>query len=224
MTAGKIGLCSITLRPCRRYCAESYGFRPSSPNNLGVGWVPMLIGGRVFNIGCGCGGPCGCGPICEVKLQGRVHSITEIKIDGVIVSPSTYTVQAPNLLVRTAGAGCWPECQALDKPDTEPGTWSVTYLRGTAPDAAASRMVTTLAAELQAPCEKRACRLPARVSSIVRDGVTYTILDDLSAFDKGRTGIPEIDMWIAAINPYGARSGLKVYSPDLPQHRRQVWP
>lgn len=223
MTAGKIGLCEIVLRPCRKFCAELQGFNfPVS--NLGVGWVPLLVGGRVVNVGCGCGGPCGCGPICEVRLQGKVYQVTQVKVDGVVVPAADYTVQAPNLLVRRGGTGCWPECQKLDLPDTEAGTWSVTYLRGTPPDVAASRFVTQLAGELSAPCEKRPCNLPRRVTSIVRDGVTYTLLDDLSIFDKGRTGIPEIDMWIAAINPYGARSGLKVYSPDLPQHRRQIWP
>lgn len=224
-TAGRVGLCTVKLRPCRRFCAMEQGWN-FPVNSLGVGWVPMLIGGRVWNIGCGCGGPCGCGPVCEVKLQGRIgpDAAMVVKVDGVVIDPSEYFVQAPNLLVRRGGTGCWPECQHLDQPDTEPGTWSVTYKKGAKPQADAARAATQLAAELSAPCEKRACSLPKRVSSVVRNDVTYTLLDDLSIFDKGRTGIPEIDLWIASINPYGTRQGLKVSSPDLPQARRQVYP
>lgn len=231
-TAGKIGLCEITLRPCRPRCSMQYGFGCGNgvgAGNLGVGWAPVLWGGRVYNVSCGCSGPCGCGPICEIALPGRVHSVTEVKMDGAVVPSNQYTVQNKRYLVKLGSATgpatpCWPECQRLDLPDTEPGTWSVTYLRGTEPDAAARRMFTIFAGELSASCEKRACRLPQRITNVVRDGVTYSILDDPTLFDKCRTGLPEVDMWLAAINPTGTRSGLKVMSPDRMPQRRQTWP
>lgn len=236
-TAGKIGLCEIRLRPCRPRCAESYGFSGCcgtgvGAGNLGIGFMPVLFGGRVYNVSCGCSGPCGCGPICEIALPGRVNSVTQVKIDGVVLDPSQYTVQNNRYLVRRGTAEgpanpCWPECQRLDLPDSEPGTWSVTYLRGLWDEgtaAAARRFMTILGGELAATCEKRTCRLPSRVTNVARDGVTYSILDDPTIFDRCRTGLPEVDMWLGSINPNGSRSGLKVMSPDLRPQRRQTYP
>lgn len=225
LTAGQYGLCRVKVRPCRRVPARQYAALGAV---AGGPWMtPVLHDGRLLNIGCGCRtGSCGCGPICEVPLPGPVHDVAEVKVDGVVQDASSYRVDDHARLVRVSGA-CWPECQDLALPDTEVGTWSVTYRRGFDPadDAAAVLAVTRLAIEVSKACRAdKTCALPSRVTQVVREGIAYDLLDDLSVFDRGRTGIPQVDLWLATVNPYGARAPMQVYSPDTVRARQQTWP
>jgi hypothetical protein len=43
------------------------------------------------------------------------------------------------------------------------------------------------------------CSLPERVTSISRQGVSWTMLDSMDFLDKGLTGIGRIDQWLAAV-------------------------
>lgn len=224
LTGGVYGLCGVKVRPCRKACAESYGL--SSPLGVSSAWVqPVLFGGRLYNIACGCGGgrSCGCGPICELPLEGNAFDILQVKVDGEVVPNTAYRLDGHRMLVRTDGE-CWPDCQELDKPDTELGTFSVTYRRGALPDAAGRQAMTVLAVELFKACSGVKCALPARVTSVVREGITYDLVDDLTVFERGRTGLPRVDMWLAAVNPYAVRAPMSVYSPDLARTRETTWP
>ena len=217
-TAGQYGLCRIKVRPCRD---------PRAPHvPVGTGWVtPMLFDGRLLNISCRCRAiTCGCADIPEISLGSNVHSIVEVKVDGAVLPNTAYRVDSNRLLVRTDGQP-WPTCQDIALPDTAIGTWSVTYRRGNAPDRAGQLAVTTLAVEIFKACQgDKKCGLPARVTSVVREGVTYDLLDDLSVFERGRTGLPRVDMWLAAVNPFSVRSTLAVYSPDTVRGRETTYP
>lgn len=222
-TAGQYGLCRIKVRPCR----EPGGPRPGGTAGSVAGpWVtPMLFDGRLLNISCRCRSiTCGCGDIPEISLGTNVHSIVEVKVDGAVVPNTAYRVDSKRLLVRTDGQP-WPSCQQLGLADTEIGTWSVTYRRGNEPDYAGKLAVTTLAVEIYRACQgDKKCGLPTRVTSVVREGVTYDLLDDLSVFDRGRTGLPRVDMWLAAVNRYNVRSALRAFSPDTIRTRETTWP
>lgn len=67
----------------------------------------------------------------------------------------------------------------------------------------------------------RACRLPRRLTSVTRQGVTFAALDKLEFLDKGLTGLLTVDMWIKSVNPRGRAQSATVWSPDLPRARRQ---
>lgn len=215
------GLCKIKVRPCRRV-------PPQRPARLDEPWMtPVLLDGRLLNIPCGCAPTstaCGCGPLCEVVLDGPVYDVVEVKQDGVVVVSGAYRVDDRHLLVRTDGA-CWPDCQDLALPDTQPGTWSVTYRLGLLPDEAGEMALTALAVELDKACRDDAtCKLPRRAVEIVRDGVTYSLDQETTLFNSGRTGIARVDMWLATVNPYALRSSMAVYSPDTVRSRRQTYP
>lgn len=53
-------------------------------------------------------------------------------------------------------------------------------------------------------------RPPFRVTSISRQGVTYTYTNPSDATSKGRTGIYEVDLFLAAVNPNNVRRQPKV--------------
>lgn len=64
------------------------------------------------------------------------------------------------------------------------------------------------------------CELPQRVTSVSRQGVSYTILDNQEFIDELRTGLYEIDLFLKVVNPDNARRKSKVFSVDNPRARR----
>jgi hypothetical protein len=64
------------------------------------------------------------------------------------------------------------------------------------------------------------CELPQRVTSIARQGVSYTILDPQEFVAQGRTGIYFVDLFLKSVNPDGAKNRARVFSPDLARARR----
>lgn len=233
LTAGTIGLCTRKVRPCRQrsldqlrsiYAGTSVvGGGLGGYGGLGVGQLqPMLVDGRVVNLGCPCTGACGCGPLPEITLDPPAYDVLTVRVDGTVVPPLYYRVDDFRRLVRTDG-GTWPDCQDLVKPDTEPGTFSVLYRTGTPVPPGGRSAMTELAREIWKACTgSKNCRLPERVTQVVRDGVSYTLIDNLDVFDRGRTGLRRVDLWLAAVNPYGTRTQMAVYSPDLVRSRRET--
>lgn len=58
------------------------------------------------------------------------------------------------------------------------------------------------------------CQLPKRVQTITRQNVSMTFLDPGDYLEKGRTGVPSVDQWLASVNPSGLRRRPTVWSPD----------
>jgi hypothetical protein len=214
----RFGLCEITVRPCMQPCAQS-----SSPpwppwpvsGPLGGAFLPVLDRGQWLNIACGkCGDDCHCGSLCEVALPGPVDSIVEVRLDGVVLPAADYVVFDHRMLARTGGE-CWPTCQDLTLPDDEVGTWSVTYRQGIPVPPGGQAAAAALACELGKACAGASgCRLPKRVQTITREGVTVGFLDPMTFLADGLTGLYEVDLWIRSVNPRGLAQGARVYSPD----------
>jgi hypothetical protein len=143
-----------------------------------------------------------------------VSEITSVLVDGVAVDPADYRVDNYNILVSQIGP--WPSCQ--DFSDPAPGSLQVTYVRGVAPPSGAGVIVAELACELaKAACNDAACRLPKRITSKSRQGVTVTYDD----FVGDMTGLFLVDTWVAQANkPQRSR---RVWSPDLPPARITTW-
>lgn len=59
------------------------------------------------------------------------------------------------------------------------------------------------------------CALPERVTSVSREGVSYTILDNQTFLDDLKTGIYQVDLFLKVANPDKARTRAKVFSPEL---------
>lgn len=226
LTAGVYGLCTIKIRPCRRRCSDRndalrYGLDGLGAVGSGL-WSPALIDGRMYNIPCGCSGECGCSPLCEVILDRPVTAVTQVKVDGVMLNRTAYRVDDNRKLVRVDGE-CWPWCQELAKPDTAPNTFSITYQTGVPVPAGGRMAVTELAVQVWKACHGgKSCALSDRVTQVVREGITYT-LDNIALFERGRTGIVRVDLWLASVNPYSARLPMRAWSPDTVRSRRTTW-
>lgn len=115
-----------------------------------------------------------------------------------ILDPSEYVIQN-NILYRKGGK-VWP-FQDLGRPLGECCTWSISYYRGVRPPRGVAAMTGCLALEfIRAGCGDGKCRLPKSVTKLSRNGVSYDI-DPMAIYAAGKTGIPEIDSWLSAVNP-----------------------
>jgi len=218
-------VCPITVRPC---LGNEWGLW----NNWGVWgvdgtWFPYIWAGQWFNAFCGCSGLC----CCEYKaytsawLPGPVSSVVSVDIGGITLDPSAYRVDDAQWLVRTDGSE-FPRCQDFNQNAGLIDTWSVTYHKGRVPTPAVLDAAGTLACEYLKFCTGGQCRLPGRVTNIIRQGVQIELIDPTTLLDRNLTGLPEVDQVIVSINPFGQKAPMRLYSPDVARYRdrQTTWP
>jgi hypothetical protein len=206
LTAGRVGNCPVELRPCvESPCGTCTGYYAGGILN------PRVVDGRWTNVSCNPQG-CSCDPLSEVVLPGEAHGI-EVWVDG---EQFDAWKQYGNRLVRTDGMA-WPSCQDYTVDGRKPGAFSVRYTPGEDPGQAGAWAYSTLACEYAKACCGKKCRLPSSVTSISRQGVTMELASGL--FDQGLTGIREVDVYIASVNPNRLKVPSRVWSPDIPAGR-----
>lgn len=187
----------------------------------GTAFVPGINSQGLWVNSCGCNTSCGCDSVESITLQGPVGGIAEVLIDGVVVPPASYRIDNFVELVRTDGEA-WPACQDMGLDNDQPGTFSVSYYLGAAPDGLMQSMAGMLAVEFAKACLKdKSCRLPSGTTSIVRQGVAMEIRSTM--FEDGLTGIREVDSYVASLNPFKLKARPVVYSPDARGARRTDW-
>ncbi len=176
------GECTEIVYPTGRECMEWLGVRNGMP------YAPKRKGLRLPGY-----------PVVEIE---------EVKIDGVVVDPDRYRVDDSRWLVylppvpySSGDRQSWPFSNDASLALDSEGTWSVEYIYGTMPPPGGKEAAAALGCQLALSCSPDAegtCRLPERVTSITRQGITMAILDPLTLFSEGRTGLVEVDMWIEA--------------------------
>lgn len=181
-------------------------------------FYPHMIGGSVFNL------PAedwndsayqsdGSSSLSRIRLRGKpvqeVHLVRS-GYDGSIIPNDAYYVADHAMLVAYKGT-----------PWT-PGNIEVTYTYGQQPPAAGRQAARVFAIELIKSWEGDDCALPDRVTSISRQGVSYTILDNQDFLENFRTGIYVIDLFLKTANPAKALAPARIFSPDMPRARRMA--
>lgn len=228
-TGRQFGLCEMTVRPCGRQCQNC----PSGWYWDGYGtWTPYIWQGQWRNCWCGDGGPgcCSCDPHCQVYLPGPVHSIISVKVDGAMLPVTgsdgtfNYFVLDQRWLIRTDTTACWPLCSDQNLPPGSPDAFEVTYYRGRTPPSVLATAAGIYACEYAKACTGALCRLPSRVTSISRQGVSISMVDFNEVLKHGLTGVWEVDQMIMSVNPHGIKGTTQFYSPDLPEGRQVTWP
>lgn len=163
---------------------------------------------------------CGCGTTgCEAGLGvWPVTEILEVKVGGEVIDPSGYQVNDWRWLVRTPDSDGrrrhWPHCPYTDRAATEAGTFTVTFAHGVNPPPPGVLACQVLACQLALACDPDAaegdCRLPAKVTSYVRQGVTVNMQTLTSFLQTGETGIWEVDLFLGSVNPGRLRAPAEV--------------
>lgn len=214
LTDQRFGTRTVRVRPCRERC-------DGSPSRWSMASYSLPGGSTLDSMGwcgsCGPTSPCGCSYVPSIHLPGPVDIVNTVTIDGDTVDPSQYRLQGP-VLYRINGE-TWPACQDLAKDHTEEGSFAVEYERGYPAPSGGMLAAGVLACELsKAFVGDKSCALPDRVQMVTRQGVTMQILDSFEELSKGRTGLPQVDMWLTSVNR-GKMPSL-VWSPDLPDSPR----
>lgn len=94
---------------------------------------------------------------------------------------------------------------------------TVTYTHGLIPPIGGVRACIALTAELGKLWTGGKCNLPKRVESISREGITIGLVSSLQGW---RTGLWDIDAWLASSNPRMMAKRASAWSPDVPYGRR----
>jgi hypothetical protein len=199
------GTCTAVLRPYSNH-AGVRGLTPELADRTALDSTTLAFNGGV----CWAGIRLGVYPI---------RSITQIKIDGAVVNPSQYRVDDSRWLVRRSGQP-WPVWQQLELDDTQVGTFSVSVSYGADPPPAGFSAASALGAEFAKSRAGLPNRLPVRLQTITRQGVSMTVVDPMSFLKDGFTGILEADLFIRAYNPAKQRRRPTVWSPDLESSHR----
>lgn len=152
-----------------------------------------------------------------------IRAVNVVKIDGVTIPANEYRIDDFRYLKRclptaasvpTERSG-WPQYQNMQLPDSEPGTFSVDFDFGEDPPPGGVTAATTLATEFARMYSGSPNRLPARIQSISRQGVSFAMLDPMQFMDEGLTGLYDVDLWIRSINPGKQKFPATIWSPDM---------
>jgi hypothetical protein len=184
-----------------------------------LNYTPVLIDGQVENLPSGEYGRYshrdyqgdGTSSYSRIRLRGRkVVQVHNLRMqNGEIVDPSTYYLADHSTILGTPNAK-WSSANV-----------EVTYTYGSPPPSAGKAAARILATELVKLFENDdTCALPQRVTSVARQGVTYTVLDNQDFVDELKTGIYAIDLFLKTANPDKARARSRVFSPDVARARR----
>jgi len=143
-----------------------------------------------------------------VKLPAiDVVSIDEVRIDGAVIAPSQYRLRGRYLMAARDAQGlirswpCWNDLYANSNAD--PNTFQVKYTAGANPPPSMVRACALLAQEFAiawTPDCGASCRLPQRVTTMTRAGMTFAVIDPMTMFKDGMVGVPDIDMLIQSVN------------------------
>lgn len=195
--------------------------------NLGY-WSPVLIGAAWTEIFCGTCGKAECycrgDAVKTISLPGPVVEVTKVTVDGDVLPASAYWLRNRRWLERVDGQP-WPFWQDLNLAPSADNTWEVEYVKGVEVPMGGRVAAGALAEQLAlAAAGDKGCKLPKRIQTVTREGVTIGMLDPFAQtksssrasveIPKVDTGIWEIDSWMAGVNmprPYAS-----VRSVDVP--------
>lgn len=144
-------------------------------------------------------------PIAVKLPRSPVTAITSVEING---DPFTaYRLVRAGWLERTDGQP-WQACDDATE---------ITYTFGEPPPSGGQRAAIELGVELaKDQLGMDDCRLPVRTVSVTRQGISMSMVDPFDFLEKGKTGLPGVDLWLSAVNPQASPQASTVWSPDLP--------
>lgn len=168
----------------------------------------------------------------SIELPYAVTEIVEVKIDGLTIPADEYELRDFKTLVRIRPTAStvpvarygWPTSQIMDLPDTEKGTFSVTYMFGNPPPTAGKLAARRLGEYLILPQLGQTDRLPTRVRQVSRQGISAMVTDVLDLLEKGMLGVYDVDLFCKTYNPHDLQRQSVVWSPDAGRSRRQATP
>lgn len=170
---------------------------------------------------CSFNGWCGCCEIDTISLPAETVSVEQVKIDGVIISPSTYEIRflREGMSLVRIGVGDrpdrWPYCQKLWRPDTEEDTFSVTYTTGPPVSLVEKQAAIELAIAMIRATPNRGILAIAGADSVSGGGVVINRETGVDGVNDNIDDLPAVGFFRAKWNPYGDRIFSAGWSPEV---------
>lgn len=173
--------------------------------------------------------PCGA---CDFRIDlglWPVVSLTGVRMDGVDQDLSDFHIDEFHYLVRSTPPEAWPSNTntwaesggAYDTSD-DGFVFEVTFEYGIEVPSILERATRALACELlSSSCGVGECKLPERVTSVSRRGLTMEVASSTDLLRDGMTGIFAVDMAVKTLNPSKLQSPTFVWTPDLQRNKNQ---
>ena len=219
------GLITEALHPCPDH-THSYATEPSSWSNGSVlGQPGSYASGVGARWATGCrhrqSQRCGCRRLHALSLGvAPLVAVGEVVIDGEVLDPAAYRIDNARELIRLDGQP-WPVCTDA----TDPDGFRVEVTHGIEPPQAGVWAAAALACELaksRDPDLQGECKLPKRVTSVTRQGLSMVVLDPMDFLDDGKVGVYECDLFLKAYNPAKLQRRAAVMSPDVGRRARRI--
>lgn len=138
-----------------------------------------------------------------VRLRHRpVIAIQSVISRGATLAPTDYTLYNRSVL----------QSSIIDPCDV-----TVTYTYDSSPPRIARVAARDLAQEFLRSWTNTDCALPERVTSISRQGISYTVIDEQTLINDLRTGVYSVDLFLKAANANRAQKRARIFSPDVPR-------
>lgn len=170
---------------------------------------PVMVGGELFNHS-------GCDRPPAIRLPDYpVREVTAVTVAGQLRDPDSYRLIG-NRYLEDGWEG-WPTCGL-----PWDGVMTVAYAYGAEPPVTGRAAAVRLASELAKATANQPSALPGYLVQRVRQGITESYVRADSLFDKGRTGLADVDLWLATVNPAGLRRRARSWSPDTDPHYRTM--
>lgn len=144
----------------------------------------------------------------RIVVSGRpirqIHSVTAP--DGTPVDPDDIRLYNDHIVAV-------PVPRAPELCSSGPRTVDIDYTYGLLelPPVVASAAAVLADEMSMADSGDANCRIPERVTSVNRQGTSWTLLDPMEFMDKGRTGIYEVDLAINVARP--AKRRARIFHP-----------
>jgi hypothetical protein len=153
------------------------------------------------------------GEVKGLRTRGTpIVSVDEIYTAKGLLDPTEYQIANRSVIYMTNRSG-WNFSQGV----------TVTYQYGQFPPTLGRLAAHSLANEFLLSLDGDGeCRLPDNVTSVSRQGLSFTLTSTASLAALRKTGIYEVDLFLATANPSGAVKKAKVFSPDRPRGEKYL--
>lgn len=130
-----------------------------------------------------------------------INSVASIYIDELLLEPEAYRIDSRRF-IRRIDSFSWPcDWTVQEGLNYTPQQFLVTANLGDAPPVEGRRAAGVFAGEIYKMYRGDPCKLPDRVQTTTRQGVSMTRINPNDFLDGWRTGIVSIDMFLAVHNP-----------------------
>lgn len=180
---------------------------------------------------CDCTGWCAC-TVNDIDLGlWPITSLDRVRIDGVDQPLSGFHIDEYRYLVRSGVQDPWPYCTnqwaetgSTYDSATHGYVFEVDITYGIEVPSILERAARTLACELLNDACAGQCKLPERVTSVSRRGLSIEVASAQDLLDKRLTGIYSVDLAIVTLNPSRMQSPAFVWTPQLERNgNRRVY-